>query len=67
AELMRMVKQGGGTATLKTVEGESLTISENGMHLYVKGEKSGVAEITIPNVMQSNGVIQVINSVLLPN
>lgn len=66
-DLMNMVKQGEGTATLKSVEGEPLTISENGTHLYVKGEKSGVAEITIPNVMQSNGVIQVVNSVLLPN
>ena len=67
ADLMKMVKDGEGTAMLKTVEGEKLTISANGMHLYVKGEKSGVAEITIPDVMQSNGVIQVVNSVLLPN
>jgi uncharacterized surface protein with fasciclin (FAS1) repeats len=67
ADLMKMVKAHGGKAMLKTVEGDPLTITENGMHLYVQGEKSGVAEITIPNVMQSNGVIQVVNSVLVPN
>lgn len=66
ADLMKMVKDGGGKATLKTVEGEPLTVTESGMHLYVQGAKSGVAEITIPDVMQSNGVIQVVNSVLLP-
>ena len=58
---------GHGKAMLKTVEGEKLTFSANGGHLFVQGAKSGVAEVTIPNVMQSNGVIQVVNSVLLPN
>ena len=67
ADLMKLVKAHGGKAMLKTVEGDPLTISENGMHLYVQGENSGVGEITIANVMQSNGVIQVVNSVLLPN
>ncbi len=67
ARLKSMVKMGHGTAMLKTVEGEPLTFSVNGGHLYVEGAKSGVAEVTIPNVMQSNGVIQVVNSVLLPN
>src|ERR1700677_2313770 len=37
ADLMKMVKDGGGKATLKTVEGETLTISENGSHLYISG------------------------------
>ena len=67
ADLMKMVKAGHGKAMLKTVEGDPLTLSENGTHLYVSGEKSGVAEVTIANVKQSNGVIHVINSVLLPN
>lgn len=66
-DLMKMVKQSGGTATLKTVEGEKLMFNQDGMHLYVRGAKSGVAEITTSNVMQSNGVIQVVSSVLLPN
>ena len=67
ADLMKMVKAGGGKATLKTVEGDPLTVSENGMKLFVSGEKSGVAEVTISNVKQSNGVIHVISTVLLPN
>ena len=66
-ELMDEVRAGGGKATLKTVEGDPLTISENGMKLFVSGEKSGVAQVTISNVNQSNGVIHVINTVLLPN
>lgn len=67
ADLMGLVRRDHGTTTLKTVEGDPLTVSENDSHLYVSGEKSGVAEITISNVMQSNGVIHVANSVLLPN
>jgi len=67
ADLMRLVRQGDGTAHLTTVEGEQLTVTENGPHLYVTGAKSGVAEVTIPNVMQSNGVIHVVSSVLVPN
>ena len=65
-DLMKMVKTGGGKAMLKTVEGEPLTVSENGSRLFITGEKSGVAEVTIPNVKQSNGMILVINSVVLP-
>jgi uncharacterized surface protein with fasciclin (FAS1) repeats len=67
ADLMKLVAAGEGQASLKTVEGEKLTLSQNGTHLFVSGEKSGVAEVTIPNVRQSNGVIHVINSVVLPN
>jgi uncharacterized surface protein with fasciclin (FAS1) repeats len=66
ADLMKLVKAGGGKAMLKSVEGESLTISENGSKLFVSGEKSGVAEVSITNVKQSNGVIHVINTVVLP-
>ena len=66
ADLMKMVKAGGGKAILKSVEGEPLTISEDGPRLFVSGEKSGVAEVTIADVKQSNGVIHVISSVVLP-
>ena len=66
-DLMRMVKAGNGQAMLTTVEGEKLTVTTQNGKLYVEGAKSGVAEITIPNVYQSNGVIQVVNSVLLPS
>jgi len=67
ADLMKMVTAGEGKATLKTVEGEPLIISQDGHKLFVSGEKSGVAEVTIPNVKQSNGMIHVISSVVLPN
>lgn len=66
-QLMAMVKQHGGTAMLKTVEGEPLKITANGGHLYVEGTKSGVGEIVVPNVAQSNGMVQVVSSVLLPD
>jgi len=67
ADLQKMVKAGHGTAMLKTVEGEPLTISQQGGKLFIKGEKGGVAEVAISNVMQSNGVIDVVTSVLLPS
>jgi uncharacterized surface protein with fasciclin (FAS1) repeats len=66
ADLMKMVKAGGGKATLKTVEGEPLTVTENGTKLFISGQESGVAEVSISNVRQSNGVIHVISTVLLP-
>ena len=64
--LKEKVKEGGGKAMLKTVEGEPLTIKEKNGHLWVIDSKGDTAMITISNVMQSNGVIQVINKVLLP-
>ena len=67
ADLVKMVKDGHGKAMLKTVQGDNLTVSEQSGKLYVSGEKGGVGEISIANVMQSNGVIDVVNSVLLPN
>jgi len=67
ADLMKLVKDGHGKAMLKTVEGDPLTVTEQGGRLFVSGEKSGVAEVSIANVMQSNGVIHVVSSVLLPN
>jgi len=65
-DLMKMVKDGHGKAMLKTVEGDPLTVSEKSGHLFISGEKGGVAEVSISNVTQSNGVIDVITSVLLP-
>ena len=66
AEIDRMIEQGGGKAMLKAVEGEDLTFQRHAGHLWVIDAKGDKAEVTIPNVMQSNGVIQVINRVLLP-
>ncbi|MGH6737145.1 MAG: fasciclin domain-containing protein [Methyloceanibacter sp.] len=66
-ELMAMTKKGGGKASLKTVEGEQLTIQEKDGAIWVWDAKGNTAKITIKNVMQSNGVIHVIDTVLLPS
>lgn len=65
-KLHTMIKEGMGQATLTTVEGGTLTATEKHGHYYITDAKGDMAEITIPNVYQSNGVIQVINTVLLP-
>jgi uncharacterized surface protein with fasciclin (FAS1) repeats len=65
-DLKKMIHEGGGKATLTTVEGETLTVSMKGGKYMLTDEKGGMAEITIPNVYQSNGVIQVIDTVLMP-
>jgi uncharacterized surface protein with fasciclin (FAS1) repeats len=65
-QLDRKIAAGHGQAILKTVEGGVLTVSGSGNRLRVTDEKGGTAEITIPNVYQSNGVIMVVNKVLMP-
>lgn len=60
------IAAGGGEAKLKTVEGDTLTIKGSGKNLTVTDDKGNSADITIPNVYQSNGVIMVINKVLMP-
>jgi len=66
-DLVRMIKKGGGKAELKTVEGGTLTASLDMGKIVLTDEKGGTATVTIPNVYQSNGVIHVIDAVLLPN
>jgi uncharacterized surface protein with fasciclin (FAS1) repeats len=61
-----MAARHGGTATLKTVEGENLRLRKSGAGWVVIDAKGDKARITIPNVMQSNGVIHVIDTVLMP-
>ncbi|HEV8084718.1 MAG TPA: fasciclin domain-containing protein [Chitinophagaceae bacterium] len=60
------MKDGNGSATLTTVQGETLTIKPNGSAIMVTDESGGTAKVTIADVNQSNGVIHVINKVLLP-
>jgi uncharacterized surface protein with fasciclin (FAS1) repeats len=67
AMLKQQLKQGDGTATLKTVSGGTLTFMMDHGTLKIKDEKGGVSTVTISNVMQSNGVIHVIDTVLMPN
>ncbi len=67
-DLMALVKQGGGEATLKTAQGEPLTVAmaRSGKGLTVTDTKGNTARVTTANVMQSNGVIHVVNGVLMP-
>lgn len=64
--LMEKVKEGHGKAMLKTVQGEDLTVSKKGKHLMVTDSKGNSATITIEDVYQSNGVIHVVDKVLMP-
>lgn len=64
--LEEMVKMGGGHAELKTVEGATLTVKDDDGRLEIIDAKGDKAWVTISNVNQSNGVIHVINTVLLP-
>ena len=65
-DLKKAIKDGKGTATLKTVNGENLTASISGGKVKLKDAKGGEAEITQVDVNQSNGVIHVIDTVLMP-
>ena len=64
--LERMIKQGGGRAMLKTVQGGELTATMSGGDINITDAKGNTARITITNVNQSNGVIHVVDRVLLP-
>ena|ERR1041384_8257739 len=66
-DLKKQIKAGGGKAMLKTVAGGSLWAMMDGNSIVLKDEKGGMAKITQANVFQSNGVIHVIDSVVLPN
>jgi uncharacterized surface protein with fasciclin (FAS1) repeats len=65
-DLAKLAKAHGGKAMLKTVEGDSITIAKHDGKWTVTDDKGNVADITIPDVMQSNGVIFVIDKVLMP-
>ncbi len=65
-DVMSMAKADGGTHEVTTVGGCKLWLSVKNGHVYVKDEAGGTAEVTIADVIQSNGVIHVVNKVLLP-
>ena len=66
-KLRSMILEGNGTATLTTVEGGKLWLMMNGSNnIIIKDAKGDIADITISDVHQSNGVIQVVDHVLLP-
>ncbi len=65
--IAKAIKNGGGKAELTTVSGGKLWASMSGSDLILTDEKGGTAKVTIADVRQSNGVIHVIDSVVLPN
>lgn len=66
AAIAKMIKEGGGSASLKTVAGGTLKAWMKGDNLVLTDEKGGNATVTIKNVYQSNGVIHVVDTVLMP-
>ena len=66
-DLMDAAKKNGGQAKLKTVEGEELTVESKGNTLTIWDSKGNTSKVTIQNVFQSNGVIHVVDTVLLPS
>ena len=65
-KIAQAIKKGGGRATLKTVSGGMLTATMHGNGVMLTDEKGGTAMVTTANVYQSNGVIHVIDTVLMP-
>ncbi len=66
ASILKAIEEGKGKATLKTVAGGTLTATLEGKDVIVTDEKGGKSKVTIADVMQSNGVIHVVDSVLMP-
>lgn len=66
ADLMKAIKDGGGKAMLKTVAGGDLTAMQKGKKIILTDAKGNKAMVTIADVFQSNGVIHVIDTVLMP-
>ena len=66
ASIVKAIEDGKGKATFKTVAGGSLTAMLDGKDVILTDEKGGKSKVTIADVMQSNGVIHVVDSVLMP-
>lgn len=66
-DIVAAIKKGNGKASFKTVNGGMLTASLKGKKVKLMDEKGGTAWVTIADVNQSNGVIHVIDAVLMPN
>jgi uncharacterized surface protein with fasciclin (FAS1) repeats len=66
ATLVGLIQAGGGTATVTTVQGGTLTASLAGESVNLTDAKGNVATVTTADVMQSNGVIHVVDKVLMP-
>ncbi len=66
ADIAKAIKDGKGKATIKAVNGGTLTAWMEGKDLYITDENGNKSKVTIADVNQSNGVIHVVNAVLLP-
>jgi uncharacterized surface protein with fasciclin (FAS1) repeats len=64
--LAQQIQAGGGKAMLKTASGGTLTATMSGPNVMITDDKGGAATVTTADVYQSNGVIHVVNKVLLP-
>jgi len=65
-DLVKMISDAGGTLKVPTVQGGELTFTVDGDQVKITDENGGVATVTTADVVQSNGVIHVIDAVLLP-
>ena len=65
--IVKAIKKGKGKATFKTVEGGTLTAMLEGSNVVLMDEKGGKSMVTIADVRQSNGIIHVIDTVVMPN
>jgi uncharacterized surface protein with fasciclin (FAS1) repeats len=65
-ELSKLIRMANGTAELNTVSGGKLWVMMNGKTIWIKDENGGMAKVSIKNVYQSNGVIHVIDHVVMP-
>jgi uncharacterized surface protein with fasciclin (FAS1) repeats len=65
-KLIAMIKKGGGQASLKTVEGGTIIAKLDGGNVVLTDEKGGMATVTQADVMQKNGVVHVIDTVIMP-
>ena len=66
SDLKKQIKAGHGQASLKTVSGGTLIAKMQGNSIILQDEKGGMSTVTIANVFQSNGVIHVVDTVLMP-
>ena len=66
-DLAKMIRRGGGKASLTTVNGKALTATKDGDNVYITDVLGNKAMVSVANVYQSNGVIHVLDKVLLPS
>jgi uncharacterized surface protein with fasciclin (FAS1) repeats len=66
ADISQRIQAGGGRATLTTVQGATLTATQRGDTITLTDAMGGMSHVTIADVMQSNGVIHVVDTVLMP-